>query len=76
MSHGWDVVRARHKDTGDHYTTTRHRATLRGDTILDRPAIDERGRWLPPTPHKTITPTRDDHGRFTTTEPVQGEEEA
>lgn len=76
MTHGWDVVRARNKDTGDHYTTTRHRATLRGDSILDRPATDKHGRWLDPTPHKTITPTRDTAGRFTPTEPAQGEEEA
>lgn len=80
-----DVVRARHKDTGDHYTTTRHRAALRGDTVLEgRPAVDEHGRWLPPLPHKNIQPVRDAHGRFApvadapgdTDQPVTGEEEA
>lgn len=80
-----DVVRARHKDTGDHYTTTRHLADKRGDRILeDRPAVDEHGQWLPPLPHKTIQPVRDAHGRFApvadapgdTDQPVTGEEEA
>lgn len=86
MTHGWDAVRARNKDTGDHYTTTRHRADLRGDTVLeDRPALDKHGRWLAVTPKKNLTPVRDDHGRFTTPEadspedidePITGEEEA
>lgn len=72
-----DVVRARHKDTGDHYTTTRHLATQRGDEILEnRPAIDTYGRWLPTTPRKNLEPARDSHGRFTTHEPHAGEEEA
>ena len=80
-----DVVRARHKDTGDHYTTTRHLATKRGAAVLeDRPAVDQYGRWLPPLPHKTIQPARDSHGRFTpaadsgeaTDQPPAGEEEA
>lgn len=80
-----DVVRARHKDTGDHYTTTRHRATQRGDQILEgRRAVDQYGRWLPPLPRKTIQPVRDARGRFTpeadspedTDQPVTGKEEA
>ena len=85
MTRPMDVVRARDPHSGDHYTTTRHLATKRGATVLeDRPAVDQYGRWLPPLPHKTIQPARDDHGRGTSTadsgeateQPHAGEEEA
>lgn len=70
-------VRARNHDTGDLYTTTRHLAARRGDEVLeDRPAVDQHGAWLPPTPRKNLEPVRDKHGRFTTSQPVTGEEEA
>ena len=73
---GWEVVRARDHVNGDHYTTTRHRATLRGDTILEgRDPLDKNGNWRTRTPHITITPVRARHGRFTS-EPTKGEEEA
>ena len=63
------VVRARNHATGDHYTTTRHLATLNGDDILeDHAAVDQYGRWLDPKPHQNITPARDERGRFTTQE--------
>ena len=85
MTRPMDVVRARDPHSGDHYTTTRHLATKRGATVLeDRPAVDQYGRWLPPLPHKTIQPARDDRGRSTSTadsgeatdQPATGEEEA
>lgn len=64
---GWDVVRARHPRTGDHYTTTRQRAHRLGATVLDdHPAVDQWGRWLPTKPNTTL-PVRDQSGRFTTT---------
>lgn len=78
------VVRARNNDTGESYTTTRHLAAQRGDSVLEGVrAVDAHGRWLPPTPKKNLTPVRDDRGRFTTPEadspedqPVTGEEES
>lgn len=68
---GWEVVRAKDHESGDHYTTTRHLAAKRGDEVIeDHPAVDKHGAWLPRKPH--ITRGRDERGRFTTT----SEEEA
>lgn len=76
MSNPWRPVRARAADGGT-YTTTPHLAAIQGDEILeDRPAVDEHGRWLPPTPKTNFEPARDSRGRFTTDEPDTGEEEA
>lgn len=52
---GWEVVRVR-DETGGTYTTTRHLARLAGHEVLeDRPALDNRGNWLPPTPKENLT---------------------
>lgn len=77
MSDGWDVVRVRDHAEGGSYTTTRHLAAKRGDTVLEGiPAVDKHGAWLPPTPRKNLEPVRDERGRFTHDEPATGEEEA
>lgn len=51
----YEKVRVRDHKTGDHYTTTRHLAAVRGDEVIEgHPAVDMYGRYLPAKPRKTV----------------------
>lgn len=53
---GWEAVRARHKETGDHFTTSRVLAEKGGHEILeDRPPLDANGNWRPIKKAETIS---------------------